>query len=266
MPCQKPPPSSTTSARFGISPRTVRRAGPSGDTRALRRRRRPAAAGTAPGCARRRDRARPQARPRPWRRRRAARRRRGGRARARGRRRSRAAPRASARRPRAAADRRRRPPLEEHDVVPGLGGDARRLEPGRAAARDDDAAALGIPRRAGAHSASRPSRGLIVQVTPPAYRRQSCTMPMHGRIRPTCPRAPWRPTPGRRACRARRRRSRPGPASSARSASAGQADPAGDDDRHVDDLLHRLGEPEREALVPARVLDVAPALPVVIDR
>ena len=58
--------------------------------------------------------------------------------------------------------------LEEDDGVARLGGDARRLEAGRAAARDDDAARLAILRSSAGHSASRPSRGLIVHVTPPA--------------------------------------------------------------------------------------------------
>ena len=58
--------------------------------------------------------------------------------------------------------------LEEDDGVPRLGGDARRLEAGRAAAGDDDAARLAIAASGSGHSASRPSRGLIVHVTPPA--------------------------------------------------------------------------------------------------
>ena len=84
---------------------------------------------------------------------------------------------------------------------------------------------------------------------------------MHGRIRPTCPARALAthsgvgqhpPADGDEVGLARLER----PLSQ-----AGQADPPGDDHRHVDELLHRLGQPEREPLVPARVLDVPPTLP-----
>ena len=84
---------------------------------------------------------------------------------------------------------------------------------------------------------------------------------MHGRIRPTWPARAFAthsgvgehaPADGDEVGLARLERPL---------GEAGQADPSGDDHRHVDELLHGLGEPEREALVPARVLDVAPALP-----
>ena len=60
------------------------------------------------------------------------------------------------------------------------------------------------------------------------------------------------------------------PAWSARSASVGQADAPGHDHRNVGELLDGLREPEREPLVPARILDVAAPLPrgdrQVVDR
>ena len=151
--------------------------------------------------------------------------------------------------------------LEEDDRVARLGGDPRGLEPGRAAAGDDDAPRSGSSSASGAHSASRPSRGLIVQVTPPAYRRQSCTIPMHGRIRSASPARAFathsgsasspRPTATKSAC----------PASSARSASPGSRIRPATMTGTSTTCFTAAGEPEREALVPARVLDVAAALP-----
>ncbi len=71
--------------------------------------------------------------------------------------------------------------LVQHDLVAGLRRDTCRLEAGRAAACDDDPLRARAS-RGGPQSASRPARALTAQPTSPCAARQSCTMPMHGRI------------------------------------------------------------------------------------